>query len=81
MHNWLILGGGITAGTGIIFMLFGFEADTGKDFAESFSQIGYTGLTSFSANSSGMIGLGLLVLGVILLVAANRSVWTKTDGY
>lgn len=81
MHDLLIPGGGICAGTGIILMLFGFEANTGQDFAASYSQVGYTGLDSFAASSAGMAGIGLLLVGVALLIAGNRSAWTKTDGY
>jgi hypothetical protein len=81
MHNWLIPGGGLCAGTGLILMLFGFEASTGQDFASSFSQVGYTGLDNFAASSSGMAGIGLLLVGVVLLIAGNRTAWTKTDGY
>ncbi len=81
MHNWLIPGGGICAGTGIILMLFGFEASTGQDFAASYSQVGYTGIDSFGATSAGMAGVAFLLLGVGLLIAGNRTAWTKTDGY
>lgn len=81
MHNWLIPAGGVVAGSGIVCMLFGFEATTGKDFASSFSQVGYTGLDSFQANTMGMLGVGLFVLGAILLIAGNRTAWTQTGGY
>jgi len=81
MHNWLIPGGGICAGTGIILMLFGFEASTGQDFASSYSQVGFTGIDNFVANTPGMAGIALLVVGVALLVAGNRTAWTETDGY
>ncbi len=81
MHNWLIPGGGICAGTGILLMLFGFEASTGLDFAASYSQTGYTGIDDFGATTMGMLGIGLLIVGVILLIAGNRTAWTKTGGY
>jgi hypothetical protein len=81
MHNWLIPFGGISAGTGIVCMLFGFEPTTGSDFATSFSQIGYTGLGSFGPTTTGLIGMALLATGMVLMIAGNRTAWTKTGGY
>ncbi len=81
MHNLVLPLGGIITGSGVLTLLFGFEADTGGGLAQTFSQTGYTGLDQVGINSTGWMGIGMIAVGVLLMVGANATAWKKTDGY
>ena len=77
----MIMLGGICAGSGIMTLLFGFEATDGADIATQISTVGFNGIPSISITTFGYIGFLLLVLGVALMVAGNSRSWKSTGGY
>jgi len=82
MNNLLITLGGILTGTGFMTMIFGFESKTSTaNLSTSFSEAGYTGLDQWGITTTGQIGLGLVIVGIISMAIANRVIWKETDGY
>ena len=81
MHNLLIPIGGIIAATGIVSLIFGFEATTGGMMSTTFSEAGYTALDQWTVNATGKMGILMVITGVALMVSGNRTIWRKTGGY
>ena len=81
MHNVLIPRGGILTGSGVISLLWGFQADTGEGMSVSFSRLGYTGLDQMVLTDVGCTGLCMIVVGLAMLIYGNATAWKKTNGY
>ncbi|NOY25455.1 MAG: hypothetical protein GXP62_06235 [Oligoflexia bacterium] len=76
---WL-LGGGCVA-TGIIAMSSGGIGIPGGPTATQFGKLGFDALPEVAFTGQGYVALGLLVVGIGMLVAANRGAWQDTGGY
>ncbi len=81
MHDYQIPLGGALAGSGIFCLLFGFQVDTGKDMAESYSDLGYTAMNNLEILGLGWLGFLLVFVGLALMVSGNSTIWKETDGY
>lgn len=81
MHDYAIPLGGVLAGSGIICLIYGFQANTGKDMALSQAELGYRALDQLQVLPAGFIGFALIATAVVLLVASNATAWRRTGGY
>jgi len=81
VHQYLIPAGGITAGAGFMTMLFGWEAPGGVDIAEQISTVGFSAVSDISLNPLGQLAFALILLGIGMMVFANRTAWKETGGY
>lgn len=81
MNNLLITLGGILTGGGVLGLLFGFESTTGAGVSTTFSQAGYTALDQWTITGTGQMGVGMVVLGVVMMIAGNSNIWKETGGY
>ena len=76
---WLV-GGGCVA-SGLVALTAGGIGVPGGPTATQFSKLGYDALPHLAFSNQGYVALGLLLVGVVCLVSANRGAWRETGGY
>ncbi|MCP4809070.1 MAG: hypothetical protein GY913_13365 [Proteobacteria bacterium] len=81
MQKFLIPIGGVLAGTGMLFMLFGFESPDGVDMAAQISTIGASGVADISITGLGKMAFALIFAGIAMMVFGNKTAWQETGGY
>ena len=77
----MLMLGGVCAGSGVMSLLFGFEATGGNDIATQISTVGFNSMSSIIITTYGKLGFCLLALGVAMMVAGNSRSWKSTGGY
>ncbi|MCB9664295.1 MAG: hypothetical protein H6732_09290 [Alphaproteobacteria bacterium] len=80
LHVALLIAGGLSLGTGILFLIDSFGW-AGGEFNKDFAQIGFSGLDDISLLPASQISFPLIVIGAICLIVANATAWKQTDGY
>jgi|JI7StandDraft_1071085.scaffolds.fasta_scaffold1113343_1 hypothetical protein len=80
LHLGLYLFGGLSLGTGLLFLWYSFGW-LGGDMNSDFEQIGFSGLDDISLLSTGEYAIPLVVIGALCLIFANATAWRKTGGY
>lgn len=82
MRTVMLAVGGICAGAGVLTgVLGGFGLPNGKPTAIQYSQVGYDALDNLTILPAGYVAIGLVVVGIALLVAANSTAYKETGGY
>lgn len=79
-HLVMLLGGGLTLGTGLINLYYSFGW-TGGDFNSNFELVGFSGLDEIGLLSTSTLSIPLVVVGALMLVVANATAWKETGGY
>jgi hypothetical protein len=88
MQTILWLGGGISVGTAMLFLIGGF-GDPGfglvadgivQPAATAFSRFGYDASLNLHITSNGIVGGILLATGICMMVIANAGAWKDTGG-
>lgn len=75
-----LLIGGLTLGFGIRSLYWSFGVpDTALN--QDLAGMGFTGLDNLSLLPAANYSIGMIVLGVIVMVALNNFAWRYTDGY
>lgn len=77
--GWIF--GGICAATGIINLLFSFQASTKEDMAASLSHLGWDGISRITTTGNFPIAVVFLGLGLVTLASLNATAWKETGGY
>lgn len=75
-----LLAGGLTLGFGIrsYYWSFGWEKDClNCDFAG----VGFSGIDNLGLLPAGYYSIGMVIAGVVVLVALNGFAWRYTNGY
>lgn len=80
LHLLLLIGGGLSLGTGII-MLYDSFGWLGGDINSNFAEMGFSGLDNISLINNYGLAFPLLTIGALALVFANATAWRETDGY
>lgn len=84
MQKYIIPLGGITTGTGLMCMLFGWDgvkSMPGTDQAAAISTVGWSGVADMSLNGTGVLAFLLIITGVSMMIWGNRTAWKETGGY
>ena len=84
MQKYIIPLGGITTGTGLMCMLFGWDgvkSMPGTDQAEAISTVGWSGVADLALNGTGVLAFLLIITGVSMMIWGNRTAWKETGGY
>lgn len=82
MQKFIIPLGGILTGAGLMTMLFGWGiGQDGLDSAQQISQLGFLATDDVVLTSNGPIAFGLIIVGIVLMVAGNATAWKETGGY
>lgn len=80
----LLIFGGLSLGTGILFLIDSFGGKSGDEVIEynkAFTEIGFSGLDNIALLPASQISFPLIVIGAICLIVANANAWKQTDGY
>lgn len=75
-----LIAGGLVLGFGVVSLYFSFgwpETCLNCDLA----QVGFTGIDNIKLLPAADYSIGLVVLGVLVLVALNAVAWRRTGGY
>ena len=80
-HELLWLLGGLCVGAGIVTGITGGVGVSCGEIAECFSQLGYDGVDNLKVDGQGAAAIVLVLIGICLLVEANRTAWQRTGGY
>jgi hypothetical protein len=80
LHLFLLIFGGLLAGTGILNLYYAFGW-TGGDLNSSVELVGFSGLDNIGLLPGGELYIGLVVAGALCMIGANATAWRKTDGY
>jgi len=75
-----LLAGGLTLGFGIRSLYWSFGVP-GTELNQSLDTMGNTGLDNLQLLDAANYSIGMIVLGVIVMVALNNFAWRYTDGY
>ena len=84
MQKFIIPLGGITLGSGLMTMLFGWDGVSsapGVDQAEAVSTVGFSGVTDIALNGTGVLAFLLIIAGFSMAVWGNATAWKETKGY
>lgn len=76
----LLVPAGLCLGTGIMLLYYSFGWEGGH-LNQDLAGAGFTGLDNLGLLSAADISFGLIVLGLISMVALNANAWKYTDGY
>lgn len=76
-----VVGGTCTAAGVMTGVLGGFGMPNGQPTATQISTLGFDGLDQLTVLSPGYAAIGLVVVGIALLVAANSTAYKETEGY
>ncbi len=81
MRTIFWLGGGISAGMGILTLtVYGFD-QPGGEVSASFSRLGYDALPTLTIPGAGYIGITMVIIGAWMMIKANATAWKQTGGY
>lgn len=82
MRTVMLIIGAACAGLGILTgVISGFGLPDGADVATRLSTVGFDALDNITILPDGYLAIGLVVVGVGMLVAANRTAYQETGGY
>jgi hypothetical protein len=81
MRTIIWLGGGVSAGTGLLLAaLYGFGLP-GGDISAQISQIGFDGLLVVGITPVGWAALTMIFVGAWMMIKASATAWKQTGGY
>ena len=81
MRTIFWLGGGISAGMGILTLtVYGFD-QPGGEVSASFSSLGYDALPTLTIPGAGYVAITMIIVGAWMMIKANATAWKQTGGY
>ena len=82
MRTAMLVAGAVCAAAGVLTgVLGGFGMADGQDTALQISKVGFDAIDNLTTYPAGMAAIGLVVVGIGLLAAANATAYKDTGGY